>query len=364
MSRLVSYLHPLLLGLFPGLWVLAVWMAGTAHAQMAEEPPPAPVVVVEAQERLLAPTTWFPGTVISRNDARLAAEVAGRLVWVAEVGTVVATSETVARLDDTLIRQDLLERQAMVAREQARLTYFSQEVKRLQELARQNITTQSLLDEAFSNREVARSELAAAQARVQQIKERLERTAVHAPFAGVVTERLRQAGEWVDSGDAIVRLVDTQSLEAQTWVPVTALAYIQPGTELTLQASPQQISGEVRTIVPVGDERSRLYELRLTLSDSPWPVGRMLRVAVPTATPRETVAVPRDALVLRRDGSYVFRILEDGTAERIAVTTGIAAGSFIEVEGGIHPGDQVVIRGGERLRPGQKVNIVTLEVES
>ena len=68
------------------------------------------------------------------------------------------------------------------------------------------------------------------------------------------------------------------------------------------------------------------------------------------------IAVPRDALVLRRDGTTVFRILADDTAERVSVQTGIAAGDLIEVTG-IEPGDRVVTRGGERLRPGQKVVI-------
>ena len=101
---------------------------------------------------------------------------------------------------------------------------------------------------------------------------------------------------------------------------------------------------EVRTIVPVGDDRSRLYELRLTLTDSKWSAGHTVRVEVPTAAAREVVAVPRDALVLRRTGTSVFRISDDDTAEQISVTTGIAAGEFIEVSNGIKPGDRVVTR--------------------
>ena len=52
----------------------------------------------------------------------------------------------------------------------------------------------------------------------------------------------------------------------------------------------------------------------------------------------------------------MYRIGEDGTAERVPVTTGIAQGTLIEVDG-ISPGDRVVVRGGERLRPGQAVTI-------
>ncbi len=62
--------------------------------------------------------------------------------------------------------------------------------------------------------------------------------------------------------------------------------------------------------------------------------------------------------MLRRDGTVVYRVNEDNVAERIEVDTGIASGDLIEVSG-ISPGDRVVTRGGERLRPGQKVMVIT-----
>lgn len=340
-----------------GAATVALGLNGVVGAQPATQPP-APVVVAPAEERLLAPVTFFPGTVISRDDARLAAEVEGRLEWVADIGTSVKRGQSVARLDDVLMRQALAENEAVVVREQARVTLYTQEVERLQPLVERKIVTPSNLDQAISNRRVAESELAVARARVMQANERLDRTNLRAPFDGVVTERFVQAGEWAGSGTAVVRLVDSQSLEVQIRVPAETLAFIKKGSELKLMASPQESTGKVRTIVPVGDDRSRLYELRLTLKGQRWPAGQSVRVQVPTAAPRKVVVVPRDALVLRRDGTSVFRIVDDDIAERVTVTTGIAAGAFIEVSNGISAGDQVVTRGGERLRPGQKVVVL------
>lgn len=328
-------------------------LATTTYAQGA----PAPVVVSVATERLLAPVVPYPGTVISRNQARLAAEVEGRLEWVADVGAVVRKGESVAHLDDVLLKQTMIADQAAVTREQARLKYQTAEVNRLAPLVKKQSVPQSQLDEAMSNRSMTEAEIGAAEARVALTGERLKRANLRAPFGGVITERLLQAGEWAESGATVVRLVDTSSLEVQTWVPVNALKFIRPGATLTLAGNPSDAVGTVRTIVPVGDNRSRLYEVRLAIDHDRWPVGTDVRVAVPSAEARKVLTIPRDALVLRRDGTTVYRIDAEGLAQRISVNTGMAVGELIEVDG-IQSGDRVVIRGAERLRPGQNVTII------
>lgn len=341
------------------LWPTSLLFASAvAVAQEQNEPPPAPVVTQAAEMRALAPTVWYPGTIISRNKARLAAEVAGRVVSVAEVGARLNKGDVAARLDHTLLDQTLAENLAAVAREEARLVYLDAEVKRLERLVMQNTATRSRLEEAVADLGVARSELAANQARVRLTRERIERTVLEAPFSGVVVERLLEPGEWAEEGAAVLRLVDAGELYVQTWVPVQALKFVSEETEFRLKANPAEAMGRVLTIVPVGDGRSRLYELRIAAPGVEWPVGQDVRVAVPSAAPREVVAIHRDALVLRREGTVVYRVNEENVAERVEVETGIASGNLIEVSG-IRPGDLVVTRGGERLRPGQKVVVIT-----
>lgn len=338
-------------------YLIAAFLPAAAAAQGAGDPPPPPVVVQAAELRTFAPVTWYPGTVISRNKARLAAEVAGRVESVADVGTYLEAGQVVARLDDALLEQTLSANLAAVSREQARLKYLEAEVNRLERLVEQNTATRSRLDQAVAEQGVTRSELEANQARVRLTRERLSRTVIKAPFAGVVVERLLEPGEWAEEGAAVVRLVDSRALDIQTWVPVQALKHVSIESKLELKANPAQAFGTVHTIVPVGDGRSRLYELRLAVTGVDWPVGQDLRVAVPSAEVREVVAVHRDALVLRRDGTVVYRINDEGVAERVEVKIGIASGELIEVSG-VEPGDRVVTRGGERLRPGQKVTII------
>ena len=67
------------------------------------------------------------------------------------------------------------------------------------------------------------------------------------------------------------------------------------------------------------------------------------------------LTVPRDALVLRPEGQSVFVIDANNVAQQISVTVGVGQGERIEVRGDVSPGDKVVIRGNERLQPGQTV---------
>ncbi len=332
----------------------------SAHTQdkTPTAPPPALVQVAEAQQIHMAPTVWMPGAIVSRDDARVAAEVEGRLVEVADVGERVAGNDPIARIDDTDLKIEFAEARAVLLRERAKLQFAEQERSRLQGLAGKGLVTKSRLDQARAERDAAQGEWQVARARLDAAEDRLADTVLRAPFAGVVAERYRRSGERVDVGTEVLRLVSPESLEAQTRVPPSSLPHVTIGSAMRVRANPSETDARVRAVVPVGDDRSRLYEVRLTLDNVHWPAGTVVRVSVPTAKPRSVVAVPRDALVLRQDGVSVFRVGDDHTAQLIPVTTGLADESMIEVHGDIAPGDRVITRGGERLRPGQPLKLM------
>ena len=342
-----SPVHPLL----PALALLTGLLPGAA----AQGPPSTIVVTDAAARRDVAPHALYPATVISRNDARLAGEIDGRLTWVAEVGDRIRKEEDVAKLDDTLIRQQVIEEESNIQREQARHDFHTRQLARLEELLEQNSVSRSQVDQEETDRAVTLNNIRSAQARLAQAEEQLRRARVRAPFDGVVSERLLQAGEWAKSGDTIVRLVSTNDLELEAHVPAGTLPLVRVGSALPWIDGSEKGEGKVRTIVPVGGDVSRMYELRISIADTTLNAGKLLRVAVPTAAARSAVMVPRDALVLRREGVSVFRINGEGMAERVQVKTGIAEGEHIEVIGGIQAGDRVVTRGGENLRPGMPV---------
>lgn len=326
-----------------------------SNIALAAGPRAAPVVVANAEQVMLAPTVMVSGTVISRQEAEVPAEVDGRLVWVADVGTHLKWGEAVAKLDDTLYRLRVTENKAALRREQSRLKYIRNELARLSELGKVEYAAKSQIEKLQVDRDVSASEVSVIEARLRLDEETLDRFSVRAPFDGVVVARERREGEWVASGDTVVSLSNPSSVEVRAHVSEETINNLKPGDELRVYLGEAIHRGTVRTMVPVGQTQSHLYELRLKVQGNHWRAGQTARVSVPTGQPRSVIAVPRDALVLRRTGNYVFRVNGENQAERVEVKTGIANDSLIAIEGGLSAGDKVVTRGGERLRPGQTV---------
>lgn len=315
-----------------------------------------PVVVDVAQLRELAPTAQYSGLVISKHNARISSEVEGRLTWIAEVGALVEKDEVVAGLDDIFLQQQHSEELAIMQSEKAKLNLHEKEVRRYQKLIKSSHVAENLLDQAISDHSVANSNINASNARLAQIEERISRSNLRAPFAGVISERFAQSGEWTQDGDPLVRLIDIDNPEIQVRVPQAIYPLIKIDSALTVTNANQSIQAKVQTIVPVGTTTSRLFELRLKPMQ-PLPPGTLVRIDIPTAQSREVVSVHRDALVLRKGSITVFRVNAENTAEQIPVQVGIGDGDYVELIGDIQANDRIVTRGGERLRAGESVQI-------
>ena len=343
------------------IWLYSVLFIGFGLQSLTlaqTGPPPANVRVAKASVQSIAPETLVPGTVVSRNDARLAAEVTGRLLDILDVGTKVVKGDVVARIEDTAIRLRREELQAEVERAGSRMRFLESEERRYVKLAESNLTAATKLEETRSDRDVSRSELRVAKSRLAQVEDQLERTMVRAPFDGIVVERLMMPGERVETGKNVVRLVDQEHLEVIARAPLEYYSFVRVGQQLELKTGSSIVQGSVRTVVAVGSENSHQFELRLDIESNLFPVGQTLRVSVPTSDAREALIVPRDALVLRPEGISVFTLDKDQKAKQVMVSTGIGTGQKIDVSGDLRDGDTVIIRGNERLRPGQAVSIM------
>jgi RND family efflux transporter MFP subunit len=311
-----------------------------------------------------SPMIRLPGSVLSLRDARIAAELNGRLTWVAEVGDRVARGEPVATIDVHLLDLQLRNDEAQIARIQADIDYNRRQAARLQRLARQNNTAQSELDQIESGLAMLAQELRIAEVTRDRTRYDLERSQVRAPFDGVVAAREVAAGEYTTTGATLVRLVDTEALEISVAAPLRVARYNRAGATADVEADGVQFASTIRGAVPVGDSQSRMMELRLHADPDQLYIGEAVTVSLAESRAQSTLSVPRDALVLRNQETFVYAINEDDTAVRVPVTAGNGSGADITVTGDLTPGLPVVIRGAERLREGQKVKIIRREVAS
>ncbi|MFC2953927.1 efflux RND transporter periplasmic adaptor subunit [Marinicaulis aureus] len=331
-------------------------------AQAQQGPPPAPVTVAKAEQKSLAPRAETPGAVVSLRDSRVAAATSGKVEWVAEVGAEVKEGDVIARLEQADAKFTRDDTAAQVRRLRARADYLESFYQRFVGLEEAG-ESEASMDEMRSNRDEAIQALRQAEVALQRAEINLERTEVKAPFTGRIVSQETQMGEYANPGTELIRLVDTIHLEVTARAPAGLTRNISPGETIRVANGADMLDGKVRAVVPVGDDRSRMLEIRLELPETDWYIGSAVRVNLPSDRPRTVTAVPRDALVLRADQISVFVIGEDQTAKRVNVELGAAEGGFIEVIGDILPGDNVVIRGGERLRDGQSVSLSAIPAE-
>ncbi|MBT8450272.1 MAG: efflux RND transporter periplasmic adaptor subunit, partial [Gammaproteobacteria bacterium] len=320
--------------------------------------PPANVNVVLAKQMLLSPSGWVSGLIVSPNNSEIASEVSGRIIELAELGATVTKGEIIARIDDSRLQLRLAEARSVVVSEKARYNFLESEVKRVQALAKRNLSAKTDLDRLASERDVARSEYLQSQSRVEQILLDIAFSKLKAPFDGLVSQRLSNVGEFVQSGTGIIQLVETNNNEVSVSAPITSYPYLKQGMSLAIESPMGNAMAPVISLIPVAENRSHLMEIRLDASNINWPVGLKVKVAVPNDPSKDVVAIPRDGLVLRREGISVFKVGSDNTAEQVSIRVGIGAGEFVEVIGPITSGDQIIVRGAERIQPGQMVNII------
>lgn len=340
------------------LSVLSLLFTASAFAQQAST---RVVRVAEVSRTELAPTVAVPGTIYSRNEMQVTAGITGQLIMVAEPGTIVDKGQPVARVDKETLLLQRAEQEALLERAEINVRQLNSQLRRQRELQNERLVSEFELEQTEANRDLAISDANITKVRIRQIDDQIRRADVRAPFRGVVISRERRAGENVARGEVLGQITDIENLEVRAFVPLKHLSRTSVGDSLGVFATDAHRTGLIRSLVPTGDIRSQTFEARIDLpaeAATTWTVGQLVSVAIPIRARELTLTVPRDALVLRADGSYVFRINAENKAERIRVQLGDEAGELISITGDLAEGDRVAIRGAENLTDGAEVRIM------
>jgi RND family efflux transporter MFP subunit len=332
-----------------------------ATAALAQQPPAPVVQIAYVAETEVAPTVAVPGTIYSRNDVQVTAGVAGQLVMVAEPGTMVEAGQSIASIDKEPLLLQRAEQEVLFERAEINIRQLNSQLGRQRELQGSDLVSEFELEQTEANRDLAVADAKLIKVRLRQIDDQIRRADVRAPFSGVITSRLRRAGEDVSRGEVLGAMTDIQNLEVRAFVPLKHLPRTVIGDSIDVFATDTQFAGNIRSLVPTGDIRSQTFEARIDLpgdASARWTVGQLVSVGIPIRSGERSLVIPRDALILRQDGSYVFRINDENKAERIAVDIGDSAGDLIGISGLLDEGDRVAVRGAENLREGAEVKII------
>ncbi|NVJ59090.1 MAG: efflux RND transporter periplasmic adaptor subunit [Gammaproteobacteria bacterium] len=342
------------------LLALSVISFPSANAASAVLPP---VKVLEVKKSDTPPTMDLLGTVHSRNRVELTASISGKLEFVAEPGLFVAKGDVIARFEQYPLMLQKLEQQAQLKRAEINLNYLARELKRQKELRKHSNTSQFQLEQTQSEHDLALSDLEIAQLKIKQIDDQLSRTLVLAPFPGVITQREKRAGSDVNRSEPLVQLLDTQQLEVRVFAPIRYLSQLSTKSQaklVSVENEAIQLTANESTIIPAADPRSQTFEVRINLpidANEFWTSGQLIKVRIPLAQERVALSVHRDALILRRDGTYVVRVNDNNQAERVKVEVGQGNGDWVNIKGDLRAGERVVVRGGERLQGGEALDI-------
>lgn len=324
----------------------------------AANAPLSPVKVDTVTEISLAATADLMATLHSRSYVDITAGVSGRLAWLQEPGVMVQQGQVLAKMDLLPLQLKQAEQQAQIKRASINARYFNNELQRLHKLKQTNSTSQFQLDQTKSQFELAQSDIEIAKLKLAQIEDELDRATVKAPFSGVVTERIVRAGSDINRSDILLKLLDTEHLEARLFVPVKYLAFVSKGLTLNMQAIGQTISTPVTSIIPRTDPLSQTFEVRIQIPEHLnefWTAGQLVKVSLPIQATKPSLTVHRDALILRKEGTFVVKVDNENKAHRLLVTVGKGTLDRVSIYGEVSPGDKIAIRGAERLKEGQAV---------
>lgn len=317
--------------------------------------PAAPVEVAEVRSGSLDDEQVFLGEVRALERAELAAGAAGavRSVSVRE-GDRAKRGALLLEVDPALAAARVRTADAAAEEGAAQLDEARAAVTRLRQVA-SGVVAPHEMEQAEARYRAVEARHAGLLGAADEKRAELARHRVRAPFDGVVASRLVDPGDWVQPGQPVLGLVSVDAVEIRVPVPSAVVRAVAEGDEARVLSPPTV--GRVAGVVPALDPGTRTATIRIAPEPGSLLVpGSGVEVAL-SVDAGAGVIVPRDAIVASPLGSKVVRVVE-GAADIVDVEVLSANGAEILVRAeGLAPGDVVVVRGNERLRPGQPVAV-------
>jgi len=367
-------IFPRLLLTLAMLFVLGAFVLPSPQPALAQYA--AAVDVDSVRIEPLSQTVPVIGRLVAKQSGIVAARIGGPVADMrVSVGDHVKEGDILAVLDGTRLKRqrallvaETAETEALIKLAEAQLALRRQEFARIEGLRDSAAFSRGRHEDSRQQAVVAETSLGAALARHERALANLalaeidlRNAQVRAPYTGVITLEHTAAGSFVSVGSPVVTMLSNYKLEIEADVPAAQIPALEAGVVINIALDDgTNHDAIVRTIVPEENPLTRTRQVRFTLDDEMsrrvLAVNQSVLVHLPLGHSREVVTVHKDAVINRGGQSFVY-IATDGKADMRRIKTGAAVGGRFEVLSGLVPGELTVIRGNERLRPGQDISI-------
>lgn len=302
------------------------------------------------------------GTLQPVIKAELNAEVGGIVTRVLkDNGDLVKAGEVLVQIDQTTFRDKLLsaqeaERSAHVAADQA-----AKQLKRMQQLNRQNLVTAEVLETAEIKANQTQSDLASAKARTVEARQQLERTEVKAPFDGVVAVRKVSSGDTAQVGKALMVIINPESMRFEGYIAADQVGSIKVGSAVSFKVNGypgRRFDGEIERINPQANEQTRQVQVFVKLREQASFVAGLYAEGFISVEQQQSVMLSPASLINEGDLQFVW-LLKDNKLVKTQVETGAKDPRFgtVQVVSGLTVGQQILRHPQGALKDGISVTI-------
>ena len=320
------------------------------------------VRVTAARSSADGQTLALPGTLQGFVQSPISARSGGYLKrWYKDIGAEVKKGDLLAELDTPEIDQQLS--QALAARQQAAssMDLAKSSMARWEALRKKDAVSQQELDERRSAYAQASSNLAAADANVERLRQVEGFKRIVAPFSGIITRRNVDVGDLIDpgAGRSLFVLSQTDPLRVYVNVPQSYANLVKPGQQVVVTQSElrgRKFDGKVARTAGAIDPATRSMQIEVSLpnADNALLPGAFVQVALPLK-PSGALLVAADTLMFRRDGSLVAAVDAQNKVRLKPVKLGRNFGLTVEVLEGLKGDEKLILNPSDSLAEGDQV---------
>lgn len=321
-----------------------------------------PVMVSSVEMKTVSDRISLIGTAEAAAESKVASEVSGIVEYFpAKEGDFVKKGQLIVKLSSEEV--DLRIKGARAQREKIKEShsFAEKELARFTKLKESNSIASNKYDEVLYNYNALTQELKKSEAEIESLLYEQKRKQVLAPISGFVAKEHIEVGEWVNAGGPVVTIVDLGRIKINVDVPERYAVLLSSGSDVkvSIKSLPgRQFSGKVQSVLPSGDTGSRTYPVRIFIQNPGLKIknGMEANALFSLDGGKNALLVQKDAVVPAGDNKMVFMV-KDGKAFPVMVKVLGYYDGNAAVEGDLKPGDKIVIRGNERLMPGQPVMV-------